>query len=89
MAKKNYVTAYCPNCGSVQSIVAKMVMLDSFKTTVTLDKDGQCNIEWGEADVTGDFVYVCRNCDTEITDSIEELSELAIKANNKPKGKRS
>ena len=69
------VTLYCPKCKERQEVQANMIHLDFMKTSVLrfLGFPDHCEIDWENADIEGDFEYICCRCGTKLADSLEDI----------------
>ena len=63
---------YCPHCKKKQEVQANMYNLKYLKTGV-LKYGDRCLIDWEDADISGDFEYICNICGTKLAEDLEDI----------------
>ena len=73
---------YCPACERRQPVRANMVRLEYLRASVLRYKDGRHpEIDWQNADVAGDFEYVCDQCGAPMGADMDALEARAKEEN--------
>lgn len=77
MIQEKVAYCFCPVCQEEQPVTATMTKLDfCYMPVVYIDE--QPTLYWQEANISGDFIYTCENCDTVLA---RDLNELRAKIN--------
>ena len=77
MIQEKVAYCFCPVCKKEQPVTATMTKLDfCYMPLVYIDE--QPTLYWQEANISGDFIYTCENCDTVLA---RDLNELRAKIN--------
>ena len=78
MIQEKVAYCFCPVCKEEQPVTATMTKLDfCYMPLVYIDE--QPTLCWQEANISGDFIYTCENCDTVLA---RDLNELIAKIND-------
>ena len=70
---------HCSKCNEKRMVVARMIHLEYCNVNVLTDKEGRCELDWDNADTSGDFEYCCEFCGAKLADSLDEV-ERKLKA---------
>ena len=63
---------YCPRCQQKQPVQANMIHMDYVKADVYVFKD-HCEVDWENADASGDFEFICDICGNPLAADLEAL----------------
>lgn len=74
-SEKSEAKLQCHNCGKLSIVSARMEKLEYCNVNVLVDKEGNCELDWENADISGDFEYCCEFCGTTLARSIDEVEE--------------
>lgn len=66
------VELMCPSCKQKQTLQANMIRLEFFKSDVLAYPD-HCEIDWDNAEVQGEFEFICEQCGTKLASDIPEV----------------
>ena len=78
-SEKYEVELFCKKCGKNQLVIADMYQLEYFRTNILRNKDGECYINWDNADVSGDFNYICEKCGESLGSDLDEIKKIISK----------
>lgn len=74
MYEGDVVELYCPKCKKKQVVQANMIRLGFFKSNVLAYPD-HCVIDWDNAEVEGDFEFICEMCSCPLAADISTIEQ--------------
>lgn len=74
-SKKSEAKLKCHNCGKLSIVSARMEKLEYCNVNVLVDKEGHCELDWENAETSGDFEYCCEFCGEKLAGSLDEVEE--------------
>lgn len=76
------VMVWCDTCSNTVQPMARMKKLGYCETPVVSTSTGYVCLDWGSADVEGDYEYVCPACEHVLFSGIQEIQDYVDSPKN-------